>query len=161
MFGVRVRPWCWEVAGLWTAAAWFTTPAAPPHQTSRGHSDSVCGVPFQSGILTFSLPFLIFVTSMTAVKKKKYTLDWKENIRGSELPLGSFFRVHIINPNIRDSGCVWPTSLHLTGITPPTTPCFSSGAFSTPQHQQHPLCKFSNHTTEMRDVCVYVQWRGI
>lgn len=35
MRGAGVRPWCWEVAGSWTAAAWFTTPAVPPHRASR------------------------------------------------------------------------------------------------------------------------------
>lgn len=37
--GARVRPWCWEVAGPWTTAAWFTTPAVPPHRVCRWRSD--------------------------------------------------------------------------------------------------------------------------
>lgn len=50
-WGVRVRPWCWEVAGPWTTAAWFTTPAVPPHRASRWHSDGGSGFPLESSEL--------------------------------------------------------------------------------------------------------------
>lgn len=36
---VAMRPWCWEVAGPLTVAAWFTTPAVPPHRVSRWRSN--------------------------------------------------------------------------------------------------------------------------
>lgn len=48
MWGVMVRPWCWEVAGPRTVAAWFTTPAAPPHRASRWRSYGGSGFPLGS-----------------------------------------------------------------------------------------------------------------
>lgn len=93
----------------------------------------------------------------------KRTCKWEceENIGGEERDSetwgGTFSGfLFIINPEMRDSGSLCPTFLHLTGIRPPTTPCFSS-----PQCQQHPLCKFYNHTPQQRGTCVFVQWRGI
>lgn len=55
----------------------------------------------------------------------------------------------------RDSGSLCPTSLHLPDIRPPTTPRFSS-----PQLRKHPLCKFYNHATAMKCVCVRTVKRG-
>lgn len=78
-----------------------------------------------------------------------------------ELSPGSSCWVLVINPDMRDSGSLCPTFLHLTGIRPPTTLCFSSGASALQQLQQHPLCKFYNHTTATRDVCVRTLKRDI
>lgn len=98
------------------------------------------------------------VLPLPICRKRTCKLDPEEPIRGEGEETFSGLLSLIINPDMRDSGSLYPTSLHLTGIRPPTTPCFSSGASAL---QQHPLCKFYNHTPAMRDVCVYVQWRGI
>lgn len=82
MWGVRVRPWCWEVAGPWTVAAWFTTPAVPPHRVNRWRSDGGSVFPLGSrkvvpshcvppmGYRVGAPSFLIFATSVTAVERE-------------------------------------------------------------------------------------------
>lgn len=122
---------------------------------------SSLGAPNQLCIL-FSL--LIFATSVAAVKKKNKNMQirieetiWVEQ-RHTETQ-GNFLWVPscwvIINPDVRDSGILCPTSLHLPDIRPPTTPCSSS-----PQLQKHPLCKFYNHATAKKYVCVRTVKRG-
>lgn len=181
MRGVRVRPWCWEVAGPWTVAAWFTTPAVPPHQASRWQSGCLsvlffvlffCFIPKAERWLHLPVsspgqhsplsPFPNLRYICDSCGRKICKLDSKGIIRSVERDFLWVFAcwVHITNPDVRDSGGLWPTSLHLTGITPPTTLCFSSGASALHSSNNIPYANFII-TPQQWGMCVSVQWRGI
>lgn len=84
MRGVGVRPWCWEVAGPWTAAAWFTTPAVPPHHASRWQ----CGyIARDTYVGFFSLLFH---------SKAERWLHLPASSRGQHSPLSPFSNLHYI-----------------------------------------------------------------
>lgn len=108
-WGVRVRPWCWEVAGPWTAAAWFTTPAAPPHRASRWRADGGSGFPLErweavpshcvlpggsESALPLPLsPNLRYICD--SCEKRTCKLDLEETIRGEET-WGNFLWVPLV-----------------------------------------------------------------
>lgn len=94
--------------------------------------------------------------------RKTCKLDSKGIIRSVERDFLWVFAcwVRIINPDVRDSGGLWPTSLHLTGITPPTTLRFSSGASALHSSNNIPYANFII-TPQQWGMCASVQWRGI
>lgn len=168
MWGVMVRPWCWEVAGPWTAAAWFTTPAVPPHRGSRrcsgsGWFPSLGPSPciLQGLNRDQSVSLLISGTSVAAVKKERKKKCMQIRLKGNYsrcgISLGSFCWVYVITPVARDSGRLWPTSHHLTGIRAPPTLSFRSGASAL---NNIPYANFII-TAQPWGMCVYVHWRGI
>lgn len=182
MWGVMVRPWCWEVAGPWTVAAWFTTPAVPPHRTSRWCSHCGSCLPLGSrelvppryilpGGTESALPLPLFSNLRyicDSCEKRTCKLISEETIWDEERDTdtwGNFLWVTLVKfsseIHTRDSGSLYPTPLYRAGIRPPNNPLLQFWCLFSPQLQQHPLCKFYNHDTAMRNVCVYVQWRGI
>lgn len=84
MWRVMVRPWCWEVAGPWTAAAWFTTPAVPPHRGSRMVSlfGSISLHP-PGANRDQSVSLLISGTSVAAVKKERKKKYMQIRLKGN------------------------------------------------------------------------------
>lgn len=126
----------------------------PSHCVLLGGTEPVLPFP-----LSPNLPYIC-----DSCEKRTCKLEAEETVGGErethtdmrERSLGSSCWALIINPHKRDSGSLCPTSLHLTGIShpqPPATTLHSS--------KKHPLCKFYNHTTAMRDVCVHTVRRDI
>lgn len=84
MRGAEVRPWCWEVAGSWTAAAWFTTPAVPPHRASR----------WQCGCIEKDVGIFFFSSSFHSMAKR--WLHLPASSPGQRSTLSPFSNLHYI-----------------------------------------------------------------
>lgn len=151
---------CQQMA-LWWVKFFFSPvgsrEAVPPHCILPGCTESAMPL-----LLSPNLRYICGSCEKRKKERRRCKLESEETRRAErETPRhkGTFSGFLLLgyrkSRRERDSGSLCPTSLHLPDIRPPTTPRFSS-----PQLRKHPLCKFYNHATAMKCVCVRTVKRG-